>query len=338
MAIRFWWLPLLVLLSACGPSYEWEALQSPTRSHLRGLSVVNDSIVWASGTNGTVIMTTNAGSTWKDVSVQGADSLDFRDIHATDRYCAWVLSSGNGVNLYRTDNGGQSWYLQHGDPRPAVFFDGFDFTSPDSAVAYGDPQLGKMAVLTTTNGGDDWLGVNNAVLPPMLQGEAGFAASGTGICVIDSRIWIATGNGPVTRVFASNNFGESWRVYQTPIPGGEATGIFSMAFADTLTGVVVGGNYLDSANTNGNCAVTRDGGKSWQLVQDDKPNGYRSCVAVSPDGALWLTVGRTGSEYSNDGGASWQPISQRGYYTCQVGSTRAFASGRGGRLARMVIR
>jgi len=46
---------------------------------------------------------------------------------------------------------------------------------------------------------------------------------------------------------------------------GEASGIYSLTFLDKLNGVVVGGNYLDSANIKGNCAITSDGGITWQL-------------------------------------------------------------------------
>ena len=42
-----------------------EILSSGTNSSLRGLSVVNDNVVWVSGSNGTVGRTTNGGKTWQ---------------------------------------------------------------------------------------------------------------------------------------------------------------------------------------------------------------------------------------------------------------------------------
>ena len=114
-------------------------------------------------------------------------------------------------------------------------------------------------------------------------------------------------------------------------------GIFSMAFINDSMGVAVGGNYVDSANASSNCAITRNGGRSWELVTEEQPNGYRSCVAVHAGSKLWLTTGRTGSEYSNDGGRSWEAIGTEGYYSCAVGNGYAFASGRRGKLARMKL-
>lgn len=328
----------LALLSGCfAPNYEWEALQSPTKNHLRGLCAVDDSVVWASGANGTVIMSTDGGTSWLDVSIAEADSLDFRDIHAIDRYMAWVISAGNGVRIYRTDNGGASWHEQYNDPRAVAFYDGFDFAGPDTAMAYGDPIDGQWSVLTTTNGGNDWEGVSYAVLPDGLDGEGGYAASGTGIVLRGTNAWIAAGGGSESRLLHTADFGETWNVVPAPLESAPGAGIFSMAFDHSGNGVLVGGNYVDSTNASSNCAFSSDYGQTWTLVTEQQPNGYRSCVAVHQSGSPWLTTGRTGSEYSNNGGRTWQAISTEGYYSCAMSSGTVFASGRRGKLARLFL-
>jgi hypothetical protein len=48
-----------------------EVLTSGTQTSLRGLSVVNDNVVWVSGSNGTVGKTTNGGKNWKWYTVKG---------------------------------------------------------------------------------------------------------------------------------------------------------------------------------------------------------------------------------------------------------------------------
>ena len=331
---------MLLLLSGCFKwEYKWEALQSPTSNHLRGLYAVSEDVVWASGANGTVIRTTNGGDSWEVLPVPGAEELDFRDIHALDQYVAWVLSAGNGVSIYRTDNGGQNWHLQYHDPRPEAFYDGFDFTSDSTAMAYGDPIDGQWSVLTTTNFGADWEGVNYAVLPPALEGEGGYAASGTGVVVRGQTAWLATGGGEFARVLRTTDFGESWQAFNTPLVSAPGAGIFSMAFSNDTDGIIVGGNYVDSASTNRICAVTRNAGETWTLVGDSAYpyglGGYRSCVAVSDDGSFWLATGRNGWEWSRDHGWAWDAGGTEAYYSCAFAGDFVFASGRGGKLARM---
>ena len=72
----------------------WIPQTSGTTASLRGVSVVNDRIVWASGTNGTVLHTVDAGANWR-VSTIG-EGLDFRGLRALSDTTAWLLSSGPG--------------------------------------------------------------------------------------------------------------------------------------------------------------------------------------------------------------------------------------------------
>src|SRR4029078_1260855 len=96
-----------------------------TTASLRGLSVVNEKIVWASGTGGTVIRTIDGGKTWNVITVPGAEKIDFRDIEAFDANTAYILSIGNGESsrIYKTTNGGKNWQLQFKNTNPKAFFD-----------------------------------------------------------------------------------------------------------------------------------------------------------------------------------------------------------------------
>ena len=59
---------------------EVELLVSGTNASLRGLSVVNDNVVWVSGSNGTVGKTTNGGKNWKWFTVKGFEKKEYRSI------------------------------------------------------------------------------------------------------------------------------------------------------------------------------------------------------------------------------------------------------------------
>ena len=313
---------------------EWEMMQSPTKSHIRGLCAVNDSVVWISGTGGVVYRTSDAGEYWDNLTLPECEDLDFRDIHAFDEEKALVVSAGYGVVIYGTMDGGIVWNELYRDNDSTAFFDGFDFWNSQGGLAYGDPQNGKMA-LKRMKYGWKWQEANQN-LPDALEGEAGFAASGTGIVIQDNHVWIATGGGEVARVLHSADSGMTWQAHNTPLVSGEGMGIFSIAFKNQDIGVAVGGSYIDSTNTNGTSAYSWDGGVTWN-VPEAVPRGYRSCAAFSPDGSLCVAVGRTGCDYSTDEGYSWTGWSDEGFWVCDFGGEYLWASGRSGKLGRVLI-
>src|SRR4029077_16099330 len=92
-------------------SAQWIKQNVNTTASLRGLSVVNEKVVWASGTGGTVIRTIDGGKTWNVITVPGSEKLDFRDIEAFDANTAYILSIGNGEasRIYKTIDGGKNW-------------------------------------------------------------------------------------------------------------------------------------------------------------------------------------------------------------------------------------
>src|SRR5690348_9831653 len=85
--------PQVVTASAFG---QWNLQNSNTTASLHGLSVVNANVVWASGTDGTFVRTTDGGETWQVGTVPGGEKLDFRDVYAVNAQTAYLLSIGNG--------------------------------------------------------------------------------------------------------------------------------------------------------------------------------------------------------------------------------------------------
>src|SRR5579863_2998387 len=99
--------------------------QSNTTENLRGISVVDDQIAWASGTHGTCLRTTDGGNSWRAAQVPGAESLDFRDAEAFSANLAYLLSAGPGEQsrIYKTNDAGKNWALQFTNKNPKGFFD-----------------------------------------------------------------------------------------------------------------------------------------------------------------------------------------------------------------------
>jgi len=84
---------VLLCVTACAPqrppaptptSFTAVDQVSGTTQLLIGISPVNENIVWASGTGGTWVRTIDGGTTWQAGRVPGADTLQFRDVHAVD--------------------------------------------------------------------------------------------------------------------------------------------------------------------------------------------------------------------------------------------------------------
>jgi photosystem II stability/assembly factor-like uncharacterized protein len=277
-------------------------------------------------------------------SIAGAANLDFRDVQAFEANLAYLMSAGPGElsRIYKTTDGGKSWQLQHTNKIPEGFFDGMAFWDADNGVLIGDPVNGRLFIMITENGGKTWQPLPPESSPAVVTGEYGFAASGTGLAVQGkNQIWIATG-GTVARVFYSSDRGKTWNVANTPIvSGNQSSGIFSIAFRDSLHGVIVGGNYQQPNEAKGNAAITNDGGKTWGLIKNPASVEYRSCVAFVPgvSASMLVAVGPSGSDYSVDDGQTWMRFSNEGFHTLSfVKSTpNGWAAGADGRVAKCLI-
>ena len=320
---------------------QWVVQDSGCTASLRGLAVVSPDVAWASGANGTVCRTTDGGVTWQTTVVPGAEELDLRSIAAFDAERALFFTAGTPARLYRTDDGGASFRLVYECELEGAFFDALRFRDQHRGIAFSDPVDGAFLILTSQDGGASWSRLPRAVLPAPLEGEAGFAASNSGVCVMGATTWIGTGGGARPRVFASSDHGGTWRVADVPLRGGTASrGVFSLDFWDERNGVAVGGDYTAPDAVGGTAAYTRDGGATWSASRS-LPGGYRSAVAVVPghDGRVAFAIGPNGCDVTTDGGRTWSQVGNLGFHT--IGFTpdgsAGWASGSEGRIARIEL-
>jgi photosystem II stability/assembly factor-like uncharacterized protein len=298
-------LVLIITLLLAAP--QWTIQTSGTTARLRGLSAVNDRVAWASGSESTVLRTIDGGATWKRLTVT-TDKLDFRDIDAFDARAAYVLSIGNGPasRIYKTTDGGATWTLQFKNEDPKAFYDAMSFWDRDHGIVIGDSVGGQFCILTTENGGRNWTRVPASALPPALESEGAFAASGTNIAIFGkTHAWIGTGGARKSRVLRTADRGRTWAIADTPLAAASSTGIFSVAFRDAMHGIIVGGDYTKENEAIDNLAVTTDGGVIWELVRG--LSGYRSAVAYVPGSnpPALVAVGPSGADYSTDDGRTW---------------------------------
>src|SRR5262245_43357239 len=303
--------------SAARPQHldpHWIPVNTGSDQQYRGLDAVNKRVAWVGGSDGEVLRTTDGGATWEDVSPPDTTGLLFRDVEARDARHASVLAIGEGdaSRIYTTDDGGATWDLAFVNDDPAAFYDCMDFyPGGRRGLAMSDPVDGKFRILATTDGGHTWNVLPSDGMPPAVDGEFGFAASGTCLVITGNDAWLASG-GSAARVFHSRDGGITWSVSDSTIPATPAGGVFSLAFRNPRQGLAVGGDFLVPDNGVDASSRTGDGGASWTGGGDLA--GYRSGVDwLGREGGVVIAVGPTGSDITYDGGRSWTAFDDTAY-------------------------
>lgn len=305
---------------------------------IRAIHVLKDSTLFYATSNGLIGMTLGLDNEYIETKIT-FDTIvpHFRSI-ASNGQSLFVLSVGNPALLFKYFDGESK--LVYKEEHEKVFYDSMAFFDEQNGIAMGDPTDGCLSVILTNDGGETWIKIPCSSLPKTEEGEAAFAASNTNIAIVGSSAWLATG-GKKARVFHSPDMGATWKVYKTPIiQGGKMTGIYSIAFYDSMNGIIFGGNWEDKNNNIANKALTVDGGKSWKLIADGEEPGYKSCVQYVPDtqGKELFAAGSNGISFSNDGGNSWKEVStSKDYYTIKfVNKNVAWLAGKN-KIGKLIL-
>lgn len=254
---------------------------SGTSQLLIAVSPVNSRIVWAAGTGGTFVMTTDGGEHWKAAVVPGAETLEFRDVFGVSDKIAYLMSIGNNTTdfrIYKTTDGGANWNIEFTNQTVNAFYDCFAFWTPKRGITHSDSVNGVFPAIRTTDG-TTWQSIA-ANMPPALPGEASFAASGTCITTEgDKNAWIATGGSTIARILATRDGGDTWKAFDTPLVSSPSAGAISVAFRDAQHGIVGGGDL--ASNDAADVATSDDGGQTWTLTNKPPVEGAIFCLAYA---------------------------------------------------------
>jgi photosystem II stability/assembly factor-like uncharacterized protein len=331
-------LPLCLLFLATPADSWWIVQPTGVDANLRGIAAVVDrrgSMVWATGSQGTILRSTDAGQKWMPVPIDGAENLDFRGVQTFDGQTVYVMSSGAGElsRIYKSADGGKTWNMQYRDKRKGFFLNALVCSDGTHCFALSDPVGGKFLLLSTTDG-EHWDELLRDHMPVALAEEGAFAASNSALLLFGkNEIYFATG-GAAARVFHSSDLGHTWTVNETPVIHGKGSqGIFSIVRAGE-TVVVVGGDYSDPSHKGRVAAYSSDEGATWNLAQA-QPDGYRSSVDTFDAG--FVAVGPNGAETSRDG-VHWVPIDGPNLNAVTFISGKGWAVGPKGLVARFVDR
>jgi photosystem II stability/assembly factor-like uncharacterized protein len=335
-------LVLLGIFFALQAYPQWRKQASNTEASFRSVCAISNEIVWIGGSKGTFLRTINGGKTWENNQVKGAETLDFRDVHAFDSQTAILMSAGEAekgnAKFYRTADGGNSWKIVYESHQKGIFFDGIDFWDKQSGIAFSDPINGKFFIIKTKDGGNTWQPINSANIPSIQENEGAFAASGTSLVTVGRKnAYFCTGGGEFAQVYKTENLGENWSVVKTNMPAGKTNGLFGLRFWNERNGIAIGGDYKEVTKSIPNILITADGGESWQDAPQTTPVGLKEGISIYQNKIL-IAVGPSGTCSSKDFGKSWKELDKTPFHAISIWGNGIWAVGGKGVISKLDLK
>jgi photosystem II stability/assembly factor-like uncharacterized protein len=268
----------------------------PQGNHLNDVKFISSTTGWAVGEYGTILKTTNGGTTW--IIQQSGTVYNLHGVSFTDANHGTVV--GSGGTILRTTNGGSTWNIQSAG-----------ITKPLKDVCFTSTNIGTIVgtdiILRTTNGGQTWLTQYD-------DNEGHFEA----VSFFDNNYGMAVGYnadlGDAGIIYKTTNGGTTW----TSAGGGSL--LFDVEMISQNTAIVAGENNL--------VLRTTDGGLTWDL-QHPGENYHTFFWAISfADASNGVIIGGIFPFSNNEnillrttnGGVSWdlQTINSGGYLLLEV--------------------
>lgn len=307
----------------------------------RGISVVNDNLVWVSGSKGTVLRTENSGKTWDTLNPKNYSSKDFRDIHAWNSKHAVIMSSGDSSVLMETTDGGATWQLIYNDFREGSFFDAIDVRK-NNIVLVGDAvgSQNPYVILIDKNRkthsfSTNYVSNSNNFWHFAQKSDTFtfFAASGSNVQWLHNNKFAFIPVGRDSSYFLSGKFskknkmknmedlkGQScYLIFEEfssmPFKKQKAGGAYSFLAINNKTMLTAGGSFYLPDSGHLASFYSTNAGKEW-VASAASVSGYRSGLAYHPKAKICIATGPNGTDYSKDLGVNWSPTEIGGFNVC----------------------
>ena len=315
---------------------------SQSGASFRGMSICRDNSIWVSGSKGTIGKSTDLGKNWSWFKPTGFENRDFRDIEAFNKTTALAMAVDSPGIILRTTDGGNTWKVVYENNHHGIFLDDMSFANESEGICVGDPLAdGRLVVLATTNGGEDWEELSANQRPLVEKGEAMFAASGSNAAPNpeQKRSWLLATGGKVSRLWMVFPFQKGKEPKTIPLPiqqGQQMTGANGLTTIGSYI-MVPGGNYLDPHRSDSNFAVMYKN-RPPQLIE--LAGGYKSSIADNGY-SVRIACGITGISMHDGPFPSypnpWKIISGEPFHVVKVipGSSQFILAGPRGRIAQL---
>lgn len=290
------------------------------------VSVVDNSIVWVNGSNGSGIggyaplhaKTSDGGTTWTAGTYSGfgatVHAYGLAGVSATTAFCIALDSVSSTSSFWKTTDGGASWAIVTGILNGgATFADGVKFWDSSKGFCYGDPVNSKWDIYTTSNGGTTWDDVLSANMPaPASTLEYGYNGFDCAAVVPGGVGFILTNMGNVLK---TTDYGTTWALTTvapfTTVPN-------SGKIYASSANYIIASSLTNPTTGTWDWKYSTDGGATWAAFAPTGsfytyemcyvPGSQNTFAATSPFSTSIFGVG-----YSNDGGLSWTDYTDATY-------------------------
>ncbi|MGV6832220.1 MAG: WD40/YVTN/BNR-like repeat-containing protein [bacterium] len=279
----------------------------------------------------------DGGKSWQHMGLKNSEHIGKIIVHPDNSNIVYVAaigplwSKGGDRGLYMTEDGGKTWTsLIDVDEHTGVNDVVMDPRDPN--VLYASTLQRRRHVFTyvgggpgsamhkSVDGGKTWTKINKG-LPGVELGRIGLAISPANPEIIYAIVEAANGKGGF---FASTNRGASWEKRSSHVTSGN---YYQEIIADP-----VDEHTVYSMDTW--MSVTRNGGKSFELVGEDTKHVDNHCMWINPHNNKHFVVGCDGGIYETyDGAKTWDfkknlPVTQ--FYKVAVDNDYPFYNIYGG--------
>jgi len=240
----------------------------------------------------TLYITEDGGNNWKSVYRPSF----IGDISIVNSQKIW--STNLYSEIYCTTDGGSNWNLQYYNPSSTLFMNYIEMFDSLNGVAMGDAPSSVLPalILTTSNGGLDWISKNDSALIGLLSGDTWRRIDfvGKNIGYFFANFY----NGSIFGLNKTSDGGKNWKHLI------DSVNCHILKFYDENIGLIKAGTCVGGTCTPGMYRTT-DGGNNIEWFNIDNWDWGMDIEFVPGNPAHVWAITNTKGFFSSDTGRTW---------------------------------